>query len=146
MEDAAAASTSSPELMFVRASVLAQSERTGRKRSRPSSARSNSNNNNSSYRSYEQGLSGRFSDKDIQRLRLPASSVAACCGYHEYTDVLELLMTLLYQDLPHVLQADLECLDLEVETKQVLSTYYKPIILYTRQHSITQLHAGLKER
>jgi hypothetical protein len=137
MEDEAAASTSSPELMFVRASVLAQSERTGRKRSRPSSARSNSSS--SSYRSYKQGLSGRFSDKDIQRLRLPASSVAACCGYHEYTDVLELLMMLLYQDLPHVLQADLECLDLEVETKQVQPTCYKLIILFTRHHNITQL-------
>jgi hypothetical protein len=119
MEAAAAANDtgSSPELMFVRASVLAQAEHTGGKRARPTSARSNTN---SSYRTYKQGLSGCFSDKDIQRLRLPASSVAACCGYHEYTDVLELLMTLLYQDLPHVLQADLECLDLELETKQVL--------------------------
>jgi hypothetical protein len=51
-------------------------------------------------------------------LRLPVSMVAAIAGHHEYADLPEMLMELLYQDKPRLLANDADILGMQVVTKQ----------------------------
>lgn len=63
-------------------------------------------------------LEGNYADKEEQILRFNCSSVAAIAGLNPYSDVTELVMECLYQDLPGVLRADEKALGVEFLTKK----------------------------
>lgn len=55
-----------------------------------------------------------------QILRISASDVAACSGYHPWKSKISLFEKYLYQDLDELLRLDAENLDLEMVTEDAV--------------------------